>query len=251
MPLPSEDIRAWALAYIEAQEAYDHDSGEELPPAIARLNDLDADPEDVWRVVVEVLTHHPSEKVTDVLAAGPLEDLIEDHGEQFIDRIEREAQLSPAFRQLLCGVWPSGSKAIWARVEEVRGYSEPPPNKVLGLIDLSPHNPGIPDQAAVLASIENELSTAMLANGYLTNSPFRLVGVYIHFDAPPSSHGLSREWLTSGMNIVTTIAFSRETMFLLDPESQRFVIRDAVLTFLRKVALAFGLPSRFLSRDAC
>lgn len=103
----------------------------------------------------------------------------------------------------------------------------------------------------MLASIENELSMAMLANGYLTNSPFRLVGVYIHFDAPPSSHALPREWLTSGMNIVTTIAFSRETMFLLDPESQRIFIRDAVLVFLRNVAFAFGLPSRFLNHDAC
>jgi len=249
MPLPPEDIAAWALAYIAAQESYDHDSGEELPLSISRFHDHDADPEDVWKVILHVLSQCPSEKVLGILAAGPLEDLIEDHGESMIDCIERETQSNPAFKHLLCGVWPSSSKEIWARVEKARGYSEPPPNKVLGLIDFSPHNPGIPNQAAVLSSIENELSMAMLANGYLTNSPFRSVGVYIHFDAPPSSHALPREWLTSGMNIVTTIAFSRETMFLLDSESQRIVIRDAVLVFLRKVAFAFGLPSRFLSQD--
>lgn len=250
MPLPSEDIEAWALAYIAAQETWDRDSDEELPPAISELNDLDADPEDVWRVILHVLSHCPSENVLAILAAGPLEDLIEYHGEAMIDRIEQESVSNPGFKQLLCGVWPSSSKEIWARVEEARGYSEPPPNKVLVLIAYSPHNPAVPNQAAVLASIENELSTAMLANGYLANSPFRSVGVYIHFDASPSSHEAPSEWLTSGMGIVTTIAFSRETMFLLDSESQRTVIRDAVQMFLQKVAFAFGLPSRFLSHDA-
>ncbi|MGE6494842.1 DUF6869 domain-containing protein [Cupriavidus metallidurans] len=250
MPLPPEDIEAWALAYIAARETYDHDSDEELPLAISRFYDLDADPEDVWMVILHVLSHCPSEKVLSVLAADQLEDLIEDHGEAMIDRIERETQSNPAFKNLLCGVWPSSSKEIWARVEKARGYSELPPKKVLGLIDCSPRNPAIRDQAAVLASIENELSMAMLANGYLTNSPFRLVGIYVHFDGPPGSHALAREWITSGMSIVTTIAFSRETMFLLDPESQRIVIRDAILVFLRKVAFAFGLPSRFLSHDA-
>lgn len=249
MPLPPGDIRAWALAYIEAQEAYDHDSDEELPPAIARLNDLDADPEDVWRVVFEVLTHRPSEKVTGVLAAGPLEDLIEDHGETFIERIEREAQSDPAFKDLLCGVWPSSSKEIWARVEKARGYKEPPPRAILLLTDRSPHNPAIPDQASVLASVAHELSASMLAHGYLANSPFRLVGVDIDFDSPAGSHGLSRDWLASGMNIVSTMALSRETMSLLDRESQRIVIREAVVEFLRKVALAFGSPSDFLKHD--
>lgn len=250
MPLPPEDIEAWALAYIAAQETWDRDSDEELPLAISQLNDLNADPEDVWRVILHVLPHCTSEKVLDILAAGPLEDLIDYHGEAMIDRIERKAVSNPVFKRLLCGVWPSSSKEIWARVEEARGYSEPPPKKVLGLIDFSPQNPAVPNQAAVLASIENEFSIAMLANGYLTNSPFRSVGVYIHFDAPPSSHAVPSEWLTSGMGIVTTIAFSRETMFLLDSESQRTVIRDAVLMFLRKVAFAFRLPARFLSHDA-
>jgi hypothetical protein len=93
----------------------------------------------------------------------------------------------------------------------------------LGLIDCSPRNPAIRDQAAALASIENELSMAMLANGYLTNSPFRLVGIYVHFDGPPGSHALAREWITSGMSIVTTIAFSRKRCSFWIPESRELL----------------------------
>jgi hypothetical protein len=56
-------------------------------------------------VILHVLSHCPSEKVLSVLAADQLEDLIEDHGEAMIDRIERETQSNPAFKNLLCGVW--------------------------------------------------------------------------------------------------------------------------------------------------
>jgi hypothetical protein len=82
-----------------------------------------------------------------------------------IDRIERETQSNPAFKNLHAASGLAVPKR-WARVEKARGYSELPPKKVLGLIDCSPRNPAIRDQAAALASIENELSMAMLANGY-------------------------------------------------------------------------------------
>lgn len=251
MPLPPKDIEAWARAYIEARESYDPESGEDLPWAIERFMDLDSDPEDAWKVILRVLDCSPSEQVLSMLAASELEDLIEDHGMQFIERIESEARASAAFKQLLCGVWPSGSKETWARVEAARGFSAPPWNAVLCIIDRWPSNPAIPNQAAVLSSVASELSDAMLANGYLTNSPFCLVGVDIDFEAPASSHGLSRDWRTSGMNIGSTIAFSRATMTLLDRESQRVVILAAVAEFLCKLAIAFGLPSGFLERYKC
>jgi hypothetical protein len=57
-----------------------------------------------------------SEEVLGVLAAGPLEDLIHDKGDDFIERIELLARRDPAFRLLLRGVWESGSPAVWERV---------------------------------------------------------------------------------------------------------------------------------------
>jgi hypothetical protein len=47
----------------------------------------------------------PADKHFQVLAAGPLEDLLKHHGHGFIDEIETCARQSPAFRALLNGVW--------------------------------------------------------------------------------------------------------------------------------------------------
>lgn len=113
-------IEGWADAYINAQ----------LDPGLLRgdhplwwaVEDLmlPQEPEhaeDCWRVILRVLAQEPPEKVLGILAAGPLEDLIERHGALFIDRIEEEAKIDPAFRELLRGVWESGQHEIWARVQ--------------------------------------------------------------------------------------------------------------------------------------
>jgi len=55
-----------------------------------------------------------------MLAAGPLEVLIEYHGPNFIDRIEERAKSDAAFREVLWGVWPSSSSPVASRVEAAR-----------------------------------------------------------------------------------------------------------------------------------
>lgn len=60
-----------------------------------------------------------------VLAAGPLEDLLAQHGETFIDRVVAEARRNPAFALLLGGVWQSTiTQPVWARMSAVakRGW---------------------------------------------------------------------------------------------------------------------------------
>lgn len=57
------------------------------------------------------------------LAAGPLEDIIADHGPDVIERIEALAKDSARFRYLLSGVWPRGQDTagdIWHRVLRAR-----------------------------------------------------------------------------------------------------------------------------------
>ncbi|MBB5204872.1 hypothetical protein HNQ51_002186 [Inhella inkyongensis] len=117
--MTEQDFHAWATAYIEAQSQADH-INEKHPMwwPIGKFFDLQREhPEDCWRAILAVLDLQPSEKVLGMLAAGPLEDLIEDHGEQFIERIEIEARRRSDFRSLLRGVWKSSTLEIWARVE--------------------------------------------------------------------------------------------------------------------------------------
>jgi hypothetical protein len=78
--------------------------------------------EDRWNAILKILSLNPPQSVIGVFAAGPLEDLIADHGAEFIDRVELEARRSPAFRYLLGGVWPrGGSEEIFSRLEKARG----------------------------------------------------------------------------------------------------------------------------------
>jgi hypothetical protein len=56
-----------------------------------------------------------------VLAAGPLEDTLAEHGPAIIDDVERRAGRNPKFRHLLGGVWKCGPDATWERICEARG----------------------------------------------------------------------------------------------------------------------------------
>ncbi|WP_412547826.1 DUF6869 domain-containing protein [Pseudomonas sp. PDM11] len=63
----------------------------------------------------------PPESVFTILAAGPLEDLIDEAGPELIERIELHARRTPTFRNLLGGVWAISTPGIWARVEAAGG----------------------------------------------------------------------------------------------------------------------------------
>lgn len=122
--MDSQAIKDWATAYIALQQ----DSGRSLDGhplfwAAERFmfpGDT-ASAEDCWAAILEILSHDPPESVLGVLAAGPLEDLIDASGPEYIERIELQARRDPAFRYLLGGVWASSTPSIWARVEAARG----------------------------------------------------------------------------------------------------------------------------------
>ena len=81
-----------------------------------------ADPEIAWKAVLRIMQHDLSDEQRALLAAGPIESLLSWHGKQFIDRIEAEAQRSPAFGHILGGVWRQDMPdEIWQRVEAARG----------------------------------------------------------------------------------------------------------------------------------
>ena len=101
-------------------------SGEEFSMAGAIVFPK-ADPETAWQAVLHIMWHDLSEKQEALVAAGPVESLLSWHGAQFIDRIEAEAQRSPAFAHLLGGVWRQDMPdEIWQRVESARGGHIPP-----------------------------------------------------------------------------------------------------------------------------
>lgn len=85
-------------------------------------------PELAWTCILLILEQigRPDEdRRFSVLAAGPLEELMNLHGEAFIDRAVGQTQLDPRFALLLGGVWRSEiAESVWERMGAVatRGW---------------------------------------------------------------------------------------------------------------------------------
>ncbi|WP_045767748.1 DUF6869 domain-containing protein [Xanthomonas albilineans] len=115
------EIQSLVTAYIEAQKHRVADANDQNWWAVDRFFELmDSMPEICWQAIVEISRRNPSEEIIAITGAGPLEDLIEQYGDQFIDKIEAEARESPVFRKMLNSVWESGSSEIWSRVIQAK-----------------------------------------------------------------------------------------------------------------------------------
>src|SRR5262249_47921220 len=65
------------------------------------------DPERLWMITKPFVPAAPDEEALGYIGAGPLEDLLSDYGEHFIERVEQQAATDAKFRYCLAGVWQS------------------------------------------------------------------------------------------------------------------------------------------------
>jgi hypothetical protein len=93
--------------------------------AYSKLCDLcDDDPEICLKAIEIIRSKDGSEKILSNLAAGPLEDLLSQHGEIFIERFEKMAKVDAQFKKLLGAVWQNSiPDHIWKRIKSVAGKS--------------------------------------------------------------------------------------------------------------------------------
>jgi hypothetical protein len=79
-------------------------------------------PERAWEAILKLVEDSSAHCYLGQLAAGPIEDLLSYHGQQFIDRVETTARANPTFASTLSGVWQfTMGEDIWARVQAVKG----------------------------------------------------------------------------------------------------------------------------------
>ena len=87
--------------------------------AFGTMNDLvEEDPETAWPILLQMINSTEYGIHLATLAAGPLEDLLREHGSAFFDRIAAEARSNKKLREALCGVWISKSE-IYPRYLEL------------------------------------------------------------------------------------------------------------------------------------
>ncbi len=82
------------------------------------------DPNLLWQLILAIHSRNQSDEVRCVLSAGPLEDLLVDHGTTFIEVVEQQANDDPGFASLLRGVYRrSMTGDVWRRVMEIANRS--------------------------------------------------------------------------------------------------------------------------------
>ena len=102
--------------YLAHAEAVAHQREDTSFWAFNRLAELMRDdPDAAWQITVELIARASDEETLGYVAAGALEDLICQHPDAMIDRVERHAKQDARFRTAVARVWG------WTRMpKEVR-----------------------------------------------------------------------------------------------------------------------------------
>lgn len=79
------------------------------------------EPELAWETILRIFNLSSDPEILANLAAGPLEDILHNHGHEFIERFEIYTRQNPSFVPVARGVWISGApKEIRERVIAVQ-----------------------------------------------------------------------------------------------------------------------------------
>lgn len=114
-------IHDWIAFHYAKEETPEY---EELRWAEKALSNLSYEnPLICLELVLGILNSDTSDRVIENLAAGPVEDMLIEKGDQVIDLIEEQALKNPYFKKLLGGVWlnDNAPSYIVSRLEAIRG----------------------------------------------------------------------------------------------------------------------------------
>jgi len=101
----------------------DEKNSDENQTAIDYVMDLPYEEkfDELWEFIKYTYKQDINDKVISVLAAGPLEDLLANCGENYIKEIETLSRQEPKFRHLLGGVWQNSmSDTLWQKICKIR-----------------------------------------------------------------------------------------------------------------------------------
>ena len=96
--------------------------------AIQKILDMNMEGEhdEVWKIILGIVSATESDWVVGCLGAGPLEDLLVYQAPEFIERIAIETETSPKFKRALSSVClDADDTPLYKRVYEIAGVDPP------------------------------------------------------------------------------------------------------------------------------
>ena len=92
-------VRDYTLAWTGRGDASHSWASDELDDLVR------GEPERAWPIILSLIHASDSDQFLAIVAAGPLENLVCEHGPAFIERVERLSAQDGQFRHALAGVW--------------------------------------------------------------------------------------------------------------------------------------------------
>jgi hypothetical protein len=122
----SPDTKALAQAWVTYWREYGESGAFPQSPASEAVESLARTrPSEALAVILEILRMidaSPENMLFQVLAAGPVEELLGYRGAAIIEQVEAEALRNPQFKLLLGGVWKGRMPDdVWERLKNCRG----------------------------------------------------------------------------------------------------------------------------------
>jgi hypothetical protein len=114
-------IRAWIDAENSVEKRSDYDEPKWWAVNAVGEWHLEDKHEALWEFIIRTFEREMSDKAFGILAAGPVENLLSEFGESYIERVEELARKNPRFNFLLGGVWQLAmTEDVWARLQKAR-----------------------------------------------------------------------------------------------------------------------------------
>ena len=117
--LEPADWDAFAQAWISKLRGSSDDSHADIGQSVVMMN-FTAKPEHQWQFILAAMAHAGDNELGHI-AAGPIEHLLGNYGDKYIENIEQQAATDPKFARMLLDVWKyMMSDDVWARVEAIK-----------------------------------------------------------------------------------------------------------------------------------
>jgi hypothetical protein len=118
--LTAADWDAFADAWLAELRADANIDDSDMGQRVVMMN-FTASSENQWSFITAAIRHAITDDELGHIAAGPIEHLLGNHGNDYIDRVEEMSVSNPRFKKMMLGVWKQMmNDDVWEQVQAIQ-----------------------------------------------------------------------------------------------------------------------------------